>query len=136
MNKYTSLVDNIYSIFSSPSWIATTIKTYPENFSGSNSGNEFIRISILPVDDSLISFPKSVKGQMIVDIFTAAGEGTKRGAQIADLLDTHIVGRTIALNSSGNVQFGNSSLNSVGIDRANSSIYRFIYSVSFNYFGT
>jgi hypothetical protein len=135
MSKYGDLHADIYSIFGSPTWAAESIGTYPDNFVGTNVGNEYIRVSIIASGRSRANPLKSASGQLIIDIFTLAGAGTKRMAFIADKLDAYLVGKSVATTSGGTTQLMESSLASQGIDKANPALYRASYSIPFNYFG-
>jgi hypothetical protein len=119
MGKYANLESDIYSIFATAEWQAELIKTYPQNYTAVSPGDEFIRISIIPSGKGLNI--NSVAGVLMIDIFTPFGKGTK--------------GKYININSGKSTQFQSSSLGSMGIDEANQSLYRAIYSIPFNYFG-
>lgn len=131
-NKYTNLQNDIYSIFAAAGWTAENIKSFPENFIGAVPGKEYIRIHIKAEREGLDIV--SVSGQVMIDIFVPAGGGPIRASQIADRLDVYLVGRSLKL-SSGHTQFLNSTLSNFGVDKANASLFRSIYSIPFNYFG-
>lgn len=133
MGKYTNLLNDVFSIFSSSAWIAENIKTYPSNFIAVNSGNEFIRVSIIPSGNgaNLIS----ASGVLIVDIFTAAGNGPKATTSIADKLDLYLVGKSLKTATNGVTQLKSSSLQFLGNDKDNPALYRSSYTIPFNYFG-
>lgn len=135
MGKYKSVNDDIYSIFASPAWNAVSIKALPDNFSNTKNFVEFIRISVLTHGSSLVNPPRSVSGQLMIDIFVPAGQGMGRLLEVADVLDTFLAGRSIATSSGGTTQLGVSSLAPNGLDSANASLFRGTYSISFNYFG-
>lgn len=133
MSKYSNLYSDIYAFFAAPAWSNEGIKTIPSNFVTKGLGNEFIRLNIIP--SGIINAPNSSSGQLIIDIFVAAGDGHKRLAAIADKLDTYLVKKSKATTLNGVTQFGDSALVPVGFDTANPSLYRGNYSISFNYFG-
>jgi hypothetical protein len=135
MNKYASLQADVYSIFSSVTWLAESIKTVPSNFVGTGIGNEYIRVAIVAGGNDPKIAKRSVSGQLLIDIFTPAGGGPLRAAQIADKLDTYLVGKTLQVGPNGNTQLGLSTLSPLGIDKANTQLCRDSYSISFNYFG-
>lgn len=135
MDKYAALEKDVYSVFSSVAWIAEAIKTIPDNYTTSGLGNEFVRVSIVPGGGNNTTFPWTASGQLIIDIFILAGEGTKRLSLIADKLDMYLAGKTMQTGQSGVTQFGQSSLVPIGQDKANPSLYRGSYSISFIYFG-
>lgn len=123
----------IFSVFNSSNWKAENIKTYPDNFIELNSGNEFIRVSIIPSGNSLNL--KSKSGLLLIDIFTSAGNGPKRSTEIADKLDTYFIGKNI-LSGNYSLQFPTgSSLGQGKQDSANPSLYRVTYSIPFNLIG-
>ena len=133
MNKYASLEGDIYSIFSSLAWKSENIITIPDNYAVTAA--EYIRVSIVTGGYSIVNIPRSCSGQLIIDIFTPAGAGLKRTTEIADRLDTYLAGKSIETSVSGSTQFGTSTFSPRGNDTANPSLYRSIYSVSFNYYG-
>lgn len=133
MGKYTNLLNDVFSVFGSSSWIAQNVKTYPSNFIAVNSGNEFIRVSIIPSGNGINLV--SVSGVVIVDIFTSAGNGPKAIMSIADKLDLYLVGKSLKTAANGTTQFKNSSLQMLGNDKDNSALYRSNYTIPFNYFG-
>lgn len=136
MSKYTSVTSDIFSIFASLDWQAENIKTYPENFTQSGGDVEFIRVSVIPGNPEVPgSSVNSVSGVTQIDIFVEAGKGPNRAAAIADILDSYLVGKTLVTTANGNTQFLTSTLNSMGVDKANNSLYRYKYSIPFNYFG-
>ena len=134
-SKYTALHGDVYSIFGSEEWINEGIKTFPQNFVGSNLGSEYIRVSILASGLNIASMPRSTAGQVIIDIFVPAGDGLKRAAQIADKLDTYLAGKVIKTSTTGMTQFGVSSFSPRGDDVVDKNLYRASYSISFNFFG-
>ena len=135
MGKYTALAADVYSVFATPSWLAENIATGPDNYKGLSGSDEYIRVSILPTGISQVNIPRSSSGQLIIDIFVPAGEGLKRMNLIADKLDLYLAGKSISIGVDGLTQFGASSLNPIGNDPVNASLYRGSYSISFNYFG-
>lgn len=129
---YENLHKDIFSVFGAAGWVAESITTFPENFTGAVSSREYIRIKILANTEGLnIS---SIAGLLMIDIFVPAGGGPLRSSQIADRLDAYLVGRSLHL-SSGHTQFWRSSLSNFGLDTDNASLFRSIYSIPFNHFG-
>jgi hypothetical protein len=133
MGKFSNLQSDIFSIFNSNAWKAENIKTFPANFVTVNTGNEFIRVSIISSGAGLNL--NSVSGVLIVDIFTSAGNGPKPTSLIADKLDQYLVGKVLSTSSQGTTQFMNSNMKVVGLDRDNPTLYRSVYQIPFNYFG-
>lgn len=132
MGKYEALTKGILTVFGSANWAAENIKTYPDNFIGVDPGNTYIRVHVLP--QGLGINLKSASGQVLIDIFTPAGNGPLAGSTIADRLDAYLVGKS-KLTTEGTVQFGVSAFNPVGVDKSNAALYRSSYSIPFNFFG-
>lgn len=133
MNKFNSLSSLVNSVFASSGWIAETIPTYPTNFEIPAGLNKAIRLNVLASSSNKVSFPSSVSGQIIIDIFVACGDGPKPAYAIADTLDRYLSGKT--LTGEGSLQTSESTLIDAGNDTADKSFRRFKYSVSFNYYG-
>jgi hypothetical protein len=131
MGKYTNLQDDIFSIFSKPAWIAENIKTTPINFAGGH--NEFIRINIVASENSVNK--TSIRGLLMIDIFTKAGEGPKRSNAIADKLDTYLQFQSISTVTENVTQFQNSVTNAGKSDSDNPSLFRTTYQIPFNFYG-
>jgi hypothetical protein len=132
MGKYLEVQEDTFSLFNSPAWKAEGIKTFPTNFVAVNAGNEFIRVSIVSSGQGINIF--SVSGIVIIDIFTAAGNGPKRASFIADRLDLYLVGKSLTTHSGATTQFASSSLSDRGPDKDNPALYRTAYTIPFNYF--
>lgn len=133
MGKYTNLESDIFSIFSSSSWKAEKISTYPNNFVVTGNLKEFIRVSIIPSGQGVNRL--SVSGVLIIDIFTAAGDGTRKTSLIADTLDQYLVGSVLTTEMGRATQFANSSLSPIGFDKDNPALFRSSYTIPFNFFG-
>lgn len=135
MGKYANLYNDIYSgVFGTAQWIAEGIQTIPVNFTGSIFG-DYIRVTVLADGAKNVNITKSAQGQVMIEIYTSAGEGTKPATLIADTLDEYLVGKVFALSNSSTTQFFDSSLSSLGNDPGNPSLYRMLYSIPFNHFG-
>jgi hypothetical protein len=135
MNKYDALNKDIFSIFSSVGWTAESIKTFPENFIGTTVGNEYIRVGIVASSYDKKGRQESIFGQLLIDIFYPAGKGTARAIAIAGKLDDYLSCKTLVGSENGNTQMGVSTMTHTGVDKANASLYRSLYSISFSYFG-
>lgn len=133
MGKYTNLETDVFSIFGSNAWKNEKIVTYPNNFVITGNSKEFIRVSIIPSGRGINRL--SVAGSLIIDIFTFAGEGTRKNSLIADTLDKYLVGNVINTNNGNSTQFGYSSLSFIGLDKDNPSLFRSSYTIPFNFFG-
>lgn len=132
MGKYSSIIDDVFSVFASSSWVSENITTIPANFVPVTSGEEFIKVAILPSSQSVNI--RSVSGQLLIDIFTFAGKGPSRYAAIADILDNYLSGKSLTTSSEGVSQFFESALSGSRQDEDNPSLSRVTYSISFNYF--
>lgn len=133
MGKYTNLNKIINSVFASPAWVAENIATYPSNMSIPVGITTAIRVNIVASRSNLLNFPKSVSGQLVIDIFVPSGDGPKMANAVSDTLDRHLSGKT--LTDAGSTQLLESTLVDLGDDDANKSLRRFKYSISFNYYG-
>jgi hypothetical protein len=134
MGKYTNLEQDVYSVFSSNEWKAEDIKTFPTNFVVMNATNdEFIRVSVIPSGNPINRY--SLAGVLIIDIFTAAGGGTRRASIIADTLDSYLVNKSKS-TSTGVTQFGISSLLHNGVDKASPILHKSTYTITFNFYGS
>ena len=134
MDKYTSIQEAIYSILSSQEFKDEGIKTYPQNFQGKIDSKEYIKIFIL-IGKTLPTYSNvyTGAGQIIIDIFTPAGEGPTRAFQIADLLDGYFAGKSFG--STNGIQTGPSTLVQLGVYEENPSLYKCSYTINFSYFG-
>ena len=133
MGKYEALETDVFSVFGSPLWVSEGVKTFPANFLQVSAGSEFIRVSVIPSGGGLNA--NSVSGQLLVDIFISVGNGPRRAALIADKLDRFLLRKSLATASGSTTQLFASSLTHSGIDSANPSLHRSIYSISFKHFG-
>lgn len=133
MSRYSKTESSIFGIFDSAAWKGENVKTFPSNFVQINAGNEFIRLSVLTTDKGLNI--NSVAGLLIADIFIPAGNGPRRATLIADLLDKHLLGKTVDTGGGSSTQFTTSTLVSRGTDKDNPSLHMSSYSIPFNFFG-
>ena len=134
MGKYQDVIDDVFSVFSAPGWLAESIPTYPQNHIPINPGDEFIRVSIVP-SSYLSTSRSSLSGQLIIDIFTVAGNGPSRSFAIADILDQYLLNKYLNTSGNGATQFIGSAMGNGDLDRDNPSLYRSIYTINFNYTG-
>jgi len=129
MANFKSIETNIHSVFASAAWLATGIKTYPENFKGKPNG-EFIRFSVVFSRDGL----NIGNGTMIVDIFTVVNTSIARALEIVDIIETFFSGKTIGL-ASESTQFLFGSFQTSGADSADPGLFRSKYSLPFTHTG-
>lgn len=130
--KYVALQEAVFSIFAKDEWKAEGIKTYPSNFIPVVTSDTFLRVSIIPSGSSVNQ--SSTSGLLMVDIFTPAGVGLTNASNILDALDRYLNRKAISTDK-GLLQFNYSSAEHKGVDSVNSSLYRSLYSIPFNFFG-
>lgn len=132
MGRFEQSSINALSFFATSAWTDTGIEVVPENFSGKIVGGEYVRatqvMAVTPINRN------STSGLLQVDIFVEADKGPKRGAQIADLLDLLLSSKTV-VSGETSTQFGIATVQNLGYDQANPSLYRYLFSVPFNHFG-
>ncbi len=129
---YHKLETDIFSIFKSNEWKAESLEIVPANFAAKGS-KEYIRVNIIP---SGIGINKeSISGILLIDIFIAAGNGSKRTFEIADKLDLYLAYKSLSSEAGIVTQFLGSSLSPSGLDKDNKLLYRSLYTIPFNYFG-
>jgi len=133
MSRYVSAESSIFKIFGSEVWQEQDIKTFPENFTGEAINNEYIQVSVVPSGPSLNL--NSASGVLMVSIFVESGLGPNRGKNIADALDSFLVGKTVPVVAGQVVQFNNSTMVPSGIDRDNPKLFRYNYTIPFSLFG-
>lgn len=135
MGKYHSTYTDIYlGIFGTPAWESEGINTFPDNFVGT-PGVPYIRVSIVASGAATTNITKSVSGQILIEIFSAAGEATESASTIADTLDVYLSGKLFSLSSGRTTQLFSSTLAPVGQDTENPGLYRMLYTIPFNHFG-
>lgn len=134
MGKYADLQKDVFSVFASSAWLAENIKTFPQNYVGPG-GAEFIRVNILANGYSQVNLPYSTAGLIIIDIFTPAGDGPTRASTIADKLDSYLAGKMLITTLNGNTQFLASSMQSLGNDKDDPSLYHSKFSIPFTFYG-
>lgn len=134
MGKYKQLYSAVYGVFASTLWTGQNIPTYPMNFNIPSGVFEYIRVDVVSGSPNNAAFPMSVAGQLIIDIFTSAGQGIERARDIADILDAYLAGKVLKA-SKGSVQLQESVMTLTGIDKNNPSLHRAKYTISFNYYG-
>jgi hypothetical protein len=131
MGKYEALEKDVFAIFGTPEWEAEGIATYPSDFTAA-TGDEFIRVSIIPSGRGLN--PVSASGQIIIEIYIAAGNGPSRASKIADFLDRYLVGASKVISGKC-TQLFDSSMAPAGKDRDNPALSRYNYTIPFKHFG-
>ena len=127
MAKYADVVRDVEGIFSGTTWTNHGIQAYPSNYQGGSFEDEFVKLEFLPAQPITGYSRFGVGGQVIVQIYTRAGNGITRSTEIADILDTVLQ----AKNLSRGTQTGTSTLSFLGIDNDDNSLFRADYNVSF-----
>jgi len=133
MGKYENLQKDVFSVFADDAWVAEGIKTYPANVQATDTGDEFVRVSIIPSGFGINL--KSVSGVVIIDIFISAGKGPNRASLIADKLDLYLVGKSLSTQADAVTQFRHSVMAYDGLDTDNKTLFRSTYTIQFSYFG-
>lgn len=134
MGKFKEATLNIYKVFDSQEWKDLDIVTQPENYKGV-TGESILVYPVFSGGTILGATMGSISGTLIVDIFVEATKGPMRGYEIAALLDKYFVAQSLVSPGGSVTQMGRSTLQSLGTDSANPTLYRFSYSISFNHFG-
>ncbi len=107
--------------------IASTLGTdidgapvYPANHPQGTLGGEFLIFKVFPINsrDEMYVEPM-YRGFVEVSVYTAAGDGDVRAAQLCDLLEARL-SRTVI----GRTQTSQSRIEVAGVDRADTNLYR------------
>jgi hypothetical protein len=132
MSRYSTVLNDIFSVFATPQWVSQDVKTFPDNFVSVDAGNEFIRVSVIPQSRGLNR--NSIAGVLQIDIFTPAGNGPKGVMALADKLDQFLKNKSF-MTASNNTQMLDSTLSLRGKDSANPALFRSVYTIPFNSYG-
>ena len=132
MNKYTETYKGIFSIFGTQEWLLKDIQTVPFNYSTVTT-DTYIRVNIIASGEGINL--SSTSGQVIIEIYTPAGQGPLGSAVIADSLDQFLVGKTVDCPLGGRVQFLKSGISIRGLDTANPALYKTMYVIPFSFYG-
>jgi len=135
MGKYESVLNDVFSVFDSAAWIGQNIAVFPTNYTGQNGLSEFLRITVLASRYQVANQLQSVSGQLLVEIFTSAGEGPTRAFLIADILDGYLAGKVFVSDNGSTTQLISSTLGETASDGANTSLAKTLYTIPFNYYG-
>ena len=127
MAKYRNVQTDIEGVFATSNWTGNGIQAYPSNYQGGSFADEFVKVEIIPGRPLLTYGSPGVQGQVIIQIYTRAGDGISRSIQIADILDTLLQVQTLPSGTTT----GTSSITFLGIDSQDNSLFRADYSVSF-----
>ena len=127
MSTISNILTAVEGLFASSAWTSNNIKAFPANYQGEIDSDEWIRVSVLPFSSELAYQDVIANGQIVCQIFVAAGSGMKRAYQIADLLKTLLDQEVI----SGYLQTTNSFITNIGIDPKDAGLYNVDYTVNF-----
>lgn len=125
MGKYSSAQTDIFNLLNQ---LKSDVRVFPNNFKGEKGDPPFVRVTIVPSGPPLNA--SSLSGVLLVEIFTAWGEGPDSSTNIADKLDKHLQYKSV-----GQTQLFNSSMDRQERDKDNQALSRTIYSLPFSHFG-
>ena len=131
MGRFTSSTQRIFDVFEEAQWKALGILVLPADMSPKDPVQEYVRVSVIHGNQGLNQ--ESTSGIVHLDIFTPNGMGPARALAIADQLDGLFERRSVF--QGGSIQTQHGTLGYLGIDSANPSLQRHLYSINFNYFG-
>ena len=136
---YTQILRDIEGVFSSATWLANSIPTYPADYqgckgssTGTNAG-EYAILTVMPTSSSNYAYgvSKQAEGLVAVKVFTKSGLGQGRLMAIATLLDTVLDNKTLP----NGTRLGTSYLNVEGLDPHNSALSSASYLIPFTSYG-
>lgn len=129
MATYLGIVKSVEKVFANGFTVKTgdTIKVYPANYQGKISGNEWIRLNVLPEASVPMYGGQRTDVLININIFVPAGQGIRRAAEIADAIDALFLGNIL----DGDIQVTNSYLTTLGVDPINKGLYRIDWNGSF-----
>jgi hypothetical protein len=93
-NRYVTLQNHLFSIFASSAWISEQLAIIPKGFIGSKPVQEYIEFN--PVVSGARD-KDSLGGILYINIYTDLVAGPKRAAEIADILDKYLAGKSFKL---------------------------------------
>ena len=128
---YAEIVTEFYTLFNNTSF---SIPFVPRDYFGPvGDGDEFFSVQVMYPQGELARYNggKKIDGYVIVDVFTEAGKGDLRSAQLVDELDTVLQAKRI----SEKIETFTSNVTDLGKDSDNSSLRRTEYRINFTYHG-
>jgi len=93
-NRYTMLQNHLFSIFASSAWISEQLAIVPLGFKGGTPVQEYIEFN--PVISGK-GEQDSLTGILYISIFTDLTAGPKRAAEIADIMDKYLAGKSFKI---------------------------------------
>lgn len=127
MGKYELAEQAVFNVFDSTEWKDKEITSVPSGHDGPLTA-PYIRIKVIPSGQSLNA--KSISGLVMIEIFTAWGEGPRPSTRIADILDEFL-----QYKSFPQIQLFLSACTGFEQDVDKNDLGRAIYSVPFSHFG-
>ncbi len=95
-------------------------RVYPANHPQETLGSEFIIFKVFPINSRDEMYVEPIhRGFVEVSVYTAAGNGDVRAAELCDLLERRL-SRTVI----GSTQTSQSRIEVAGVDRADTNLYR------------
>jgi len=133
LNRHTVLQEHLFSIFASSSWIAEQLAIVPKGYIGSKPVQEYIEFN--PVTSGL-GVGDSVSGVLYIHIYTDLAAGPKRAAEIADILDKYLSGKSFQFGEDPSVtQFQRSTNFQIrGASPDNKAFILSYYQIQFGFF--
>ena len=129
MGKFTAIEEAVYGIVASPSFVAEKLQVYPNNFTGKIT-EEFLRLDIITGGENYSAL--GAKGVLMVQIFVLVNKGTRRACTIADILDKHFTGKSVA-TPLGTLLLTSSVLSHYGPDKANPALHLSEYTINYSW---
>ena len=125
--SYRIIQTEFENVIASTAWTSFGITTVPMNYQGPVGSKSYVRVGVFFANAGFGQYGGGRStGFVEANIFTLVGEGEKQTYEIADNLDTVFQGKTI-----GSMQFFESNLIKVGIDRANKTLWRVDYRIPY-----
>ena len=128
--KYSNFIRDVENVFASDEWKAEGITTIPSNYIDTLGTDEFLRIETVPVITQQDYAQFGLKGQIIIQIYTPAGQGVMRLYTISDILDRYLQGKSFTNGTATS----SSVISILGSDSVNPALFRADYSVDFTHF--
>ena len=96
LNRYVTLQDHLFSIFASSAWISEQLAIIPKGFMGNTPTQEYIEFN--PIVNGFKD-GDHLAGILYINIYTALDSGPKRAAEIADILDKYLAGKSFRFDA-------------------------------------
>jgi hypothetical protein len=131
MASYSELMSSFDSVFSTTEWTSVGLPAFPANFFPSTYPDEFIRYQVVPSEEGVEEYGRNLykSGFFIVEIYAQSNKGPKRIYEIASVIEDYFANRSFM-----KTQVSSGTLQVVGIDKDDTSLFRADYSLKFNSF--